>query len=44
MRHIVGFASGLAFAAIGTAVGLYCAWLGFPPLHTMGSNLVRFAG
>ncbi|HTO40354.1 MAG TPA: hypothetical protein VL026_05205, partial [Rhizomicrobium sp.] len=39
-----GFASGLAFAAIGTAVGIYCAWLSFSSTPYDGQQLGMFCG
>lgn len=42
MKHMVGIASGLAFAAMGTAIGLYCAWLGFSATPYNGQQLGTF--
>ncbi len=44
MKQIVGFSSGLAFAAVGTAIGLYCAWLGFSSAPYDGQQLGTFCG
>lgn len=44
MKQIVGFSLGLALAAIGTAIGLYCAWLGFSSTPYDGQQLGTFCG
>jgi hypothetical protein len=44
MKQSISFASGLAFSAIGTAIGLYFAWLGFSSTPYDGQQLGMFCG
>ncbi|MGA9335405.1 MAG: hypothetical protein WBV39_14090 [Rudaea sp.] len=44
MKQIVGFSSGLAFATVGTLIGLYFAWLGFSASPYDGQQLGTFCG
>jgi hypothetical protein len=44
MKQTVGYSVGVAFAMVGTAIGLYCAWLGFSSAPYDGHRLGTFCG
>ena len=44
MKQIIGLLSGLALAMVGTAIGLYFAWLGFSSAPYDGRQLGTFCG
>lgn len=44
MKQIFGVVSGLAFGVIGTAIGIYCAWLGFSSTPYDEQQLGTFCG